>query len=162
MPYPLEFKDEYFPPQQVLCIRQTTTLAEASSKVRELADEVADYLRELDVEPTGAPLACYKSIGSVEIDLEVGFPVDRPIAPRGRIKTVRMEGGPAVTATLRRPDIPVTWSEQAIQNRLVKQCSEAVGPLIEVDLSYKEPASRQGWRKFVQCVEQGPPSAQRA
>jgi hypothetical protein len=95
----LEMPGGLRPPLQALCIRQKN---HSGGGPLETSGAIGRGfgLSELEIESAGAPLACYYSIGSDEVDLQAGFPVDRAIATRGQIKMVQMEGNPAVTATL--------------------------------------------------------------
>ena len=162
MPYPYEFIEDSIPSWQALCIRRTTTLAGIERALDGLFGEVADYLRELDVEPAGPPFACYHSIGAEELDVEAGFPVDRTVPSRWEIRAVRLDGGPAVITTHTGAYEPVTYAEAALRGWLAKQCLEAVGPLIEVHLADPMQAvePRRGRIKLIQRVEPGPVTGQ--
>jgi hypothetical protein len=158
MPYPYEFKDEDFPPSYALCIRRTTSLPTVEATLAELFAQVAAYLREIAVEPSGPPVAFYHAITEREVDVEAGLTIDRVIPPHREIRTVELAGGPAVSLTLSRADEPVSYAEEAMRGWLDKQCMGAVGPLIEVRLSSSSRSDglRRGPIKLIQRVEAAP------
>jgi hypothetical protein len=157
LPYPYDFKDETLPASQALCIRRATTLANLEAALDELFGEVDAYLRELDVEPAGPPFVCYHSTGPSLVDVEAGFPVDQPLPERLQIKTLRLEGGSAVSTMLSRPHEPLTFAEEALRGWLDKQCLDAVGPLIAVHLAWPPAGqTRKGRMKLIQRVEVAP------
>jgi effector-binding domain-containing protein len=132
MPYKYRFREEDVPAQHALCVRRTTTLPNVEAVVREILSEVAEYVKELGVEASGPPFACYHAIGTDSVDVEAGLPVAAPGRSRWQIRAIELLGGPAVVLSHAGPYEPVTYAAEALDGWLAKNERKAEGPLIEV------------------------------
>ena len=65
------------------------------------------------VEPIGPLFARYLRMGGGEVDVEIGVPLDRPIAAEGRITISSLPGGSALRAVHQGPyeELPSSWDQ---------------------------------------------------
>jgi effector-binding domain-containing protein len=54
---------------------------------------IARYLAELGEQPAGAPFAAYYNMDMQDLDVEIGFPVTRPLRGKGEIHPGEIPGG---------------------------------------------------------------------
>ncbi len=57
------------------------------------------YLGELGEQPVGMPFAAYYNMDMQNLDVEIGFPVSRPLPERGEMKSGTLHAG-KIAATL--------------------------------------------------------------
>ena len=87
-----EIKVKEIAAQPIAGIRMRTTLDELSRVLPRTIDEVFGYLARQGL-PPGVPVAIYHEVGDEGVDVEVGVPVDRPIAGDGRVTNGGLPGG---------------------------------------------------------------------
>ena len=79
-----------------------TLVVKISTPVKKLPEvmgpafaEIAGVAGSLGVELTGSPFAIYHNMDMANLDVEMGFPVSRKVAGKGRVKAGTLPGGKA-------------------------------------------------------------------
>ncbi len=72
--------------QNVLSVRSETTLQELPLLVDSAYQKIAAYLKELGETPTDVPFTAYHKMEVDNMDVEIGFPVSKPLPEKGDIK----------------------------------------------------------------------------
>jgi effector-binding domain-containing protein len=81
------------PEQAVLSIRTRTAVGNLPEAMGRCFGAVAQYLGELGEHPAGAPFAGYHNMDREILDVEIGFPVSRPLPAKGEILSGSIPGG---------------------------------------------------------------------
>jgi effector-binding domain-containing protein len=79
--------------QPTLSIRARTPIDGLPKLLGESYGKIAGYLAELGEGPTGAPFAAYFNMDMQDLDVEIGFPVSKPLAGRDDIQASEVPGG---------------------------------------------------------------------
>lgn len=83
MAYDITIKE--FREQKMAAVRAKTTLNKVTEKVTQLLGETSDYLESQGIRPTGPGFGIYYEVGSVVVDVEVGYPVDVEVEGNDRV-----------------------------------------------------------------------------
>jgi len=81
-----------------LTIRTRTQVSGIASLFKEGYAEIARHLKERGAHPAGPPFALYFNMDMDDLEVEFGFPVDKPLSGSGRIIASSTPSGRAVTA----------------------------------------------------------------
>jgi len=79
--------------QLTLSIRTRTPIDGLPKLLGESYGRIAAYLAELGEEPSGAPFAAYFNMDMQNLDVEIGFPVAKPLNGKDDIRTSEVPGG---------------------------------------------------------------------
>lgn len=79
--------------QPVLSIRKTTSLSKLSEEIGKAYGMIAMYMQEMGEQPKEAPFTAYYNMDMENLDVEMGFPVSKPMAGRGEIKAAEIPEG---------------------------------------------------------------------
>jgi effector-binding domain-containing protein len=79
--------------QPTLSVRVRTPIDGLPKLLGESYGKVAGYLAGLDEEPAGAPFAAYYNMDMQDLDVEIGFPVTKPLAGKDDIQASEVPGG---------------------------------------------------------------------
>ncbi len=99
--------------------------------------EIVTYLERAGVAPTGAPYATYFNRDMQDLDIELGFPVARPVAGEGRIQSSSIPGGDWLIAMHVGPYDQVGPVYDEIEREAAESGRELVGTAYEF---YFDPA----------------------
>jgi effector-binding domain-containing protein len=91
MTYQFELQQQ--PAQPALVIRARAAVQELPQVFGEAYDALMRYLAELGEQPTGMPFAAYHNLDMQNLDLEIGFPVSRPLPGKGTIQPGELPAG---------------------------------------------------------------------
>ncbi len=91
MPYQCEINERAAQP--VLSIRTRVTVQDLARVSGQSYGAIAQYLGELGEQPAGAPFAAYYNMDMQDLDVELGFPVARPLLGKGEIQPGEIPGG---------------------------------------------------------------------
>ncbi len=80
-------------PQPTHSIRTTTTLKNLPQELGKAYAAIGQYLDQLGEQPTGASYAAYFSWGGEDFEVEIGFPVSKPLPGRDEINATEIPGG---------------------------------------------------------------------
>jgi len=72
--------------QPVLSIRTRTSVANLPQEIGRVYGAIAAYLEELGEAPADAPYTAYFNLDMDDLDVEMGFPVSKPLAGKGEIQ----------------------------------------------------------------------------
>ena len=106
--------------QPVLSIRTRTTLTELPKIIGDSYHKIADYLEELEEQPTDVPFTAYYNMDMQDMDVEMGFPVAKPLPGKGYIKAGEIAEGPAATYMYKGPYSKM----EPVYNEMFKQIAE--------------------------------------
>jgi effector-binding domain-containing protein len=95
MSYQFEVKEQ--PTQKTLSIRTRTAVQDLPQVFGEGYGAIAQYLGELGEQPIGPPFAAYYNMDMDNLDVELGFPVARPLPGKDEIKAGEIPGGRVAT-----------------------------------------------------------------
>ena len=79
--------------QPTLSVRAHTPIDGLPKLLGESYGKIAGYLAKLGEEPTGAPFAAYYNMDMQNLDVEIGFPVAKPLTGQGDIQASEVPGG---------------------------------------------------------------------
>jgi len=91
----VEFKEQKSQP--VLSIRTRTTLKELPNIIGDSYHKIADYLEKLEEQPVDVPFTAYYNMDMQDMDVEMGFPVTRPLPGKDDVKAGEIAEGPVAT-----------------------------------------------------------------
>jgi effector-binding domain-containing protein len=89
--------------QTVMYIRTRTSFADMPKVIGESYCKIAAYLGEMGEQPAGMPYAAYYNLDMQDMDLEMGFPVAKPLSGEGEIKAGEIPAGKYVTCMYKGP-----------------------------------------------------------
>jgi hypothetical protein len=72
--------------QTILSIRATINESDTTSFLEDALDAIHAYMQQHDIQPAGGPFALCRSTGENTIDIEAGWPLERPVEGHGRIQ----------------------------------------------------------------------------
>lgn len=91
MNFQCEIKEQNVQP--TLSIRARTPIDGLPHLLGESYGKIAEYLAELAEQPAGAPFTAYYNMDMQDLDVEIGFPVSKPIVGKGDIQASEVPGG---------------------------------------------------------------------
>jgi effector-binding domain-containing protein len=97
MTYQFELKQQEAQP--ALVIRAHAAARDLPRLFSDAYGALMAYLGELGEQPTGMPFAAYHNMDMENLDLEIGFPVARPLPGSGTIQPGEMPAGKWATVT---------------------------------------------------------------
>jgi effector-binding domain-containing protein len=106
------------------------------------------YLGELGIGPAGMPFVAYYNMDMSNMDIEIGFPVPRPLPGKGKVHASRMEAGKVATCLYVGPYADCGPAYEELAQFVKDQGCEATGVAIEYYLNdpsqppYEEPQTR--------------------
>jgi len=107
----IELKD--LPSQTVLCIRTRTSVEKLPQIIGESYMKIANYLQDLREQTAGVPYTAYYNMDMQDLDVEMGFPVSKPLPEKEEIKSREIPAGRAITVMFKGPysDMEPTYNE---------------------------------------------------
>jgi effector-binding domain-containing protein len=91
MPFQCEFENQ--PSQPTLCVKAHAPVAELPAVLGKAFGEIMGLLESQGQQPAGMPYVAYRNMDMADLDLEIGFPVARPLAGRGSVEPGALPGG---------------------------------------------------------------------
>ncbi len=91
MEYQCEIKE--MPAQDTLCVRVRAKAQDLPQVMGRWFGEIGRYLVELRQPPTGMPYSGYFNMDIQDMDVEIGFPVGKPLPGKGDIQPGTLPGG---------------------------------------------------------------------
>lgn len=79
--------------QPVLSIRVRTSVANLPKEIGKAYGAIGAYLEELGEAPADAPFTAYYNMDMDNLDVEMGFPVSKPLTGKGEIKASCVPAG---------------------------------------------------------------------
>ncbi len=90
-------KIESRPAQPTVSVRTRTPVSELPGVIGPLYGRIMAYVGEMGAAPTGAPFVAYYNMDMADLDIEVGFPVDRALPSRGDLSGSVLASGDYAT-----------------------------------------------------------------
>jgi effector-binding domain-containing protein len=101
MKWNIELKEK--PKQFTLVIKRKTSIGELPKIIGECYMQIGKYLGELGEQPSNAPFVAYFNMDMENLDLELGFPVNKPLPGKGDIVSGEIPAGAFVTSLYKGP-----------------------------------------------------------
>jgi len=133
MEYKIEFLEK--PAQPVLTIRTRTKVENLPSAIGEAYGNIMQYLGELGEYPSDAPFVAYYNLDMTDLDVEIGFPVSKPIPGRDRVDQSEIPGGKQVSCHYTGPYAECGPAYEAMTKWVQDNGYEAVGTAYEFYLN---------------------------
>ena len=83
--------------QPILSIRVKTSLENLPDIIGKSYHKIADYLNELGEQPADVPFTAYYNLDMQNMDVEMGFPVSRPLPCKDDIEAGEIAQGKVVS-----------------------------------------------------------------
>lgn len=100
--------------QPVLSIRRITSMSKLPEEIGRAYGMIAMYMQEMGEQPKEAPYTAYYNMDMENLDIEMGFPVSKPIEGRGEIKFGEIPEGRYVEGMYRGPYSGIAAAYDAI------------------------------------------------
>jgi len=158
----LEIEVREIEARPTICVRDKVARKEIERRLAALLPRVQDHLQASDLAPAGRPYARYHNFGPVRrvnVDLEVGLPLEPGAAPEGQgpavegregrkaVLTGRLPGGQAVVARYEGPYAGIDEAYDALQAWIEQRGHEAAAVPWESYLDDLQEAAAAGvWR----------------
>lgn len=101
MNYKFELTEQ--PAQPVLSIRTRTSVGNLPQELGKAYGAIIQYLNNIGEKPVEAAFAAYYNMDMEDLDVEMGFPVPRPLAGKGEIQAGEIPGGKQVSCFYKGP-----------------------------------------------------------
>ena len=95
MSFKIELSEQ--PAQPVLSIRTRTAVGNLPQVLGKAYGDIIQYLNELGEQPLGPAFTAYYNMDMEDLDIEIGFPVARPLAGKGEIAASQIPAGKQVS-----------------------------------------------------------------
>jgi effector-binding domain-containing protein len=133
MSYQCEVKEQ--PVQKTLSIRTRTAVQDLPQVFGEGYGAIAQYLGELGEQPIGPPFAAYYNMDMADLDVELGFPVTRPLPDKAEIKAGEIPAGQVATCLYTGPYSDIESAYNALIEWMKDNGYEATGVSYELYLN---------------------------
>lgn len=101
MNYKFELTEQ--PAQPVLSIRTRTAVGNLPQELGKAYGAIIAYLNEIGEKPLEAAFAAYYNMDMEDLDVEMGFPVPKPLVGKGEIKSSEIPAGKQVSCFYKGP-----------------------------------------------------------
>jgi effector-binding domain-containing protein len=135
MEYQCELKEQAAQP--ALSVRTHSAVQDVPSLFGKTYGAIMQYLAELGEQPAGMPFAAYYDLNMENMDIEIGFPVGRPLAGKGEIQASEFPGGKLASVMHIGPYDQLIAAYEALGQWVKAQGYEATG--VAYELYYSEP-----------------------
>ena len=95
MTYQCEIKDQAAQP--TVSLRTRAAVGQLPQVLGQTFGAIMQYLGELGEQPVGMPFVAYYNMDMQNLDIEIGFPVSRPLPDRGELKCGALPVGKIAT-----------------------------------------------------------------
>lgn len=137
MSYQIELLNK--PAQPALMVRTHTAVQDLPMLLGKTYGAIMQYLAELGEQPAGMPFVGYYNMDMQNLDVEIGFPVARPLTGRGEIQCREFPGGELVTTMHIGPYEELTHAYDEMNKWIEAQGYQVSGAVYE--LYYSEPGT---------------------
>jgi effector-binding domain-containing protein len=142
--------------QDVLYIRKHVGMDKLPQTIGESYGAIMRYLNELGAQASGEPYTAYHNLNMQDMDVEMGFPVSKPMPPQGEIKSGRIAASRVVSALYVGPYSGL----EIVYNEIFKWIAEKGLKLKDVYYEYyynspQEVPEKELLTKVVMPVEKG-------
>lgn len=101
----MSFKIDFIenPSQPVLSIRTRTSVGNLPGEIGKAYGAIIQYLNEIGEQPSDAPFTAYYNLDMEDLDVEMGFPVSKPLPGRGEIISGEIPAGKQACSMFKGP-----------------------------------------------------------
>ena len=122
-------------PQPALTIRTTSPVQALSQAMGKAYGAIAQYLGQMGEAPAGPPFVAYYNMDMQNLDVEIGFPVGRPLSGLGEIQASEIPGGKLASCLHVGPYGDLGFAYEALTQWLADNGYEATGAAYEMYLN---------------------------
>jgi effector-binding domain-containing protein len=97
----IEMKEEQTQP--VLSIRTRAAVQDLPNVIGESYGKIMQYVEKIGKQPSGAPFVAYYNMDMDDLDLEIGFPVAKPLDGNDEINRSEIPAGKYISMTYKGP-----------------------------------------------------------
>ncbi len=133
MSYLVEIKEQAAQP--ALSVRIRTSVQELPKRMGHGYGAVMRYLGEAGGQPAGAPFCAYYNMDMEDLDVEIGFPVDRQLPGSGEVQSSQVPGGKQATCLYTGPYQEMRPAYDAINAFLEENGETPTGTVYEFYLN---------------------------
>lgn len=135
MSFECEIKEQ--PPQSTLCVRLRTPLEKLPENIGRYVMAIARYLGGMGEQPAFAPYVAYFNMDMADLDVEIGFPVAKPLPGKGEIMPGKIPGGKVGTCMYIGPYQEMPPAYEALTQLVKEKGLEPTG--ISYEFYYNSP-----------------------
>lgn len=101
------------PAQPTLCVRTHVPVTRIGEVVGKAFGDIMAAIEAQGGTPQGMPYVAYRNLNMADLDLEIGFPVSKPLAAQGRVEPGELPGGTWASTMHIGPyaDVGPAWNE---------------------------------------------------
>jgi len=121
--------------QPALSIRTRTAVQDLPAVMGGAYQQIVQYLGELGEAPAGAPYGGYFNMDMQDLDVEIGFPVARPLEGKDDIQASSIPGGKQAVCTHIGPYNAIEPAYNALTAFMAEQGVEPTGVAYEFHLN---------------------------
>lgn len=81
------------PSLPTLCVKARTPVKDIGAVIGSAFGEIMKTISARGATPIGMPYVAYRNLDMSDLDLEIGFPVSKPVAGEGRVEPGKLPGG---------------------------------------------------------------------
>lgn len=81
------------PAQPTLCVKTRTPVTRIAEVLGQAFGDIMSAVDEQGATVAGLPYVAYRNLNMEDLDLEIGCPVSKPLAPQGRVEPSELPGG---------------------------------------------------------------------
>ncbi len=122
-------------PQPTLSIRTRTSVKELPQELGKAYGAIGQYLGQLGEGPAGAAYAAYFDFNMDDFEVEIGFPVAKPLPEKDQIKNTEIPGGKLAQAIYTGPYNKIEPAYTALTEYVKENDHEATGVAYEFYLN---------------------------
>ena len=134
--YTCEIKDQ--PERPTLSVRTRAAVQDLPQLFGQTYGALMQYMSEMGAQPAGEPFAAYYNMDMQNLDVEIGFPVAKPLPDRGNIKSGVLPAGKYATTMNIGPYDTVSSAYEALTQYVKENGYEPTGVAYEFYFSGPE------------------------
>lgn len=133
MSYTCQFQN--LPTQTVMSVRLHTPVEKLPELLALWFQSIAQHILSLGEEPSGPPYVGYFNMDMQNLDIEIGFPIDKPMPGEEEIQPGEIPAGPAVACLNTGPYDQLERAYQAMNQRIEATGKKPTGTVYEFYLN---------------------------
>lgn len=131
IPMSFVFQIEETGQQPMLCIRKTVAVTKLPQILGEVYGKVVDHIARQGVQPLGPAIIGYFNMDMENLELEIGFPVQEPLAGNDEIVLTYIPAGKKATGFHKGPYQDLAKTYDAMSRWMAEKGYEASGVVYE-------------------------------
>lgn len=127
-----DFKIEQTPAQPVLAVRIRTRIDDLPRVIGQSYMAIMQYLGELGEHPAGPPYTAYYNLDMQDLDVEMGFPVDKALPGKETVFASEIPAGHKVSCMYKGPYSQMESAYEALNRYAAEQGAVPSGVAYEI------------------------------